>query len=263
MLYGVNTLGAVCGAYFATFFALEFLGTRATLWFGCAMNLLVGVIAMSLSRRCRRWMRQMRRRWRAAVDRRRPRESESSSGCVYVTAAVLGFTFFTLELVWYRMLAPILGGTTFTFGLILCVALLGIGIGGACLPLGVSLGAAELVGAGAHCAAEAALAALPLALGDRLALFAGRWFMHSTTFCQVRGGLVHRDGDRGAAGGAGERAAVSAVGGAVGAGQGGGEPAIGDGVCLEHAGRDRRFAGGRVRRAAAADGAGHVAGGGR
>ena len=51
LLYGVNTLGAVCGAYFATFFALEFLGTRATLWFGCAMNLLVGMTAVSLARR--------------------------------------------------------------------------------------------------------------------------------------------------------------------------------------------------------------------
>ena len=43
---------------------------------------------------------------------------------------MLGFTFFALELVWYRMLGPILGGTAFTFGLILCVALLGIGVGG-------------------------------------------------------------------------------------------------------------------------------------
>ena len=33
----------------------------------------------------------------------------------------MGCTFFALEIVWYRMLAPILGGTTFTFGAILGV----------------------------------------------------------------------------------------------------------------------------------------------
>jgi ubiquinol-cytochrome c reductase iron-sulfur subunit len=42
---------------------------------------------------------------------------------------VVGFAFLLMELVWYRMLAPLLGGTTFTFGLILAIALLGIGLG--------------------------------------------------------------------------------------------------------------------------------------
>ena len=32
-------------------------------------------------------------------------------------------------LVWFRMLSPVLGGSSFTFGLILAVALLGIGLG--------------------------------------------------------------------------------------------------------------------------------------
>ena len=49
VLYGVNTLGAVCGTYFATFFSLETLGTRATLWLGCAMNLLIGLAAIKRS----------------------------------------------------------------------------------------------------------------------------------------------------------------------------------------------------------------------
>ncbi len=160
LLYGVNTLGAVCGAYFATFFALEFLGTRATLWFGCAMNLLVGVSAISLARRM------------PALEVRTTPEGEVAAGSrhdggalLYATAAVLGFTFFILELVWYRMLAPILGGTTFTFGLILCVALLGIGLGGAAYHLVFRWVRPSWSLLSITCAAEAALAALPLALG--------------------------------------------------------------------------------------------------
>ena len=45
-------------------------------------------------------------------------------------AAGVGFAFFLMEMVWYRMLGPLLGGSVFTFGLILAVALAGIGIGG-------------------------------------------------------------------------------------------------------------------------------------
>ena len=54
---------------------------------------------------------------------------------VYAVAGIAGFAFFLMELVWYRMLGPILGGTTFTFGLILAVALAGIGLGGAAYAL--------------------------------------------------------------------------------------------------------------------------------
>ncbi len=124
VLYGVNTLGAVCGAFLATFFALELLGTRATLWFGCAMNLMAGVTALAWSRRVPAMEVATETSGRETAA-----ECAGGGGLVYATAAVLGFTFFTLELVWYRMLGPILGGTTFTFGLILCIALLGIGVG--------------------------------------------------------------------------------------------------------------------------------------
>ena len=51
VLYGSNTLGAVFGAAVATLFALENIGTRATLWLGCAIGLLVGAIAIAQSRK--------------------------------------------------------------------------------------------------------------------------------------------------------------------------------------------------------------------
>jgi hypothetical protein len=50
LLYGSNTLGAVFGAAVATFFALEFLGTRATLLAGCAISLMAGAIAVLRAR---------------------------------------------------------------------------------------------------------------------------------------------------------------------------------------------------------------------
>ncbi len=180
VLYGVNTLGAVCGAYFATFYALETLGTHATLWLGCAMNLLVGLIAVRSSK---------------SLPALEPREEVAAEPAalaleldhvlVYAAAGVLGFVFFSLELVWYRMLAPILGGTTFTFGLILCVALFGIGVGGAAYNWVFRWVSPSWSVLALSCAVEAALAALPLALGDRLAILAGRLFIQATSFGQV------------------------------------------------------------------------------
>ena len=90
---------------------------------------------------------------------------------VLTGSGVVGFVFFLMELVWYRMLAPILGGTVFMFGVILAVALFGIGLGGlvyaALAPKRVSLGAFALT-----CLLEAAFVAFPYALGDRVATLA-------------------------------------------------------------------------------------------
>jgi spermidine synthase len=77
-----------------------------------------------------------------------------------------------MELVWYRMLAPLLGGSTYGFGLILAVALLGIGLGGAAYALRRSGRVPTLTTLGLTCGIEAAVIAVPFALGDSVALLA-------------------------------------------------------------------------------------------
>jgi spermidine synthase len=165
MLYGVNTLGAVTGCLLANFWMIEQLGTRATLWTACAVNALVAVAA------------------RAYGAKATPPPSDGSAdagvggappappAAVLAAAAVVGFAFFLMELVWYRMLGPILGGTVFTFGLILAAALLGIGLGGWLYGLLGKNRPATLTGFACTCLLEAAMIALPYALGDRLATF--------------------------------------------------------------------------------------------
>ena len=75
-----------------------------------------------------------------------------------------------MELVWYRMLGPILGGTVYTFGLVLAIALAGIALGGLAYPLvlGRRDPDASAVFA-ATCLVEAACLAIPYVIGDRLA----------------------------------------------------------------------------------------------
>jgi spermidine synthase len=164
VLYGVNTLGAVIGAFVSTFFLIEVFGSRKALWIACLVNLLVALFA-----------RQMSREWPVEPEDAEPdSESPAAAPATFIVcgAAVVGFAFFLMELVWYRMLGPILGGTVFTFGLILTVALLGIGLGGALYGLRRSERTPTLASFAHTCLLEALCLALPFALGDRVALLA-------------------------------------------------------------------------------------------
>ena len=49
-LYGANSTGAVLGTLWATFVALEWLGTNATVWSAAVMNAVVGLAALALSK---------------------------------------------------------------------------------------------------------------------------------------------------------------------------------------------------------------------
>ena len=170
LLYGANTLGAVAGALGATFLAIEHLGLRWTIWTAALLNLAVAAVAFGLAGKAAGGALP-----REAAEPERPeapRERAAPLGLVLAAAALAGFAFFVMELVWYRMLAPILGGTSYTFGLILAVALLGIGAGG------LLYGAKPrptLGGFALTCALEAVALAVPFALGDRIALLALGW----------------------------------------------------------------------------------------
>ena len=212
LLYGVNTLGAVVGAVTSTFFALEFFGTRKTLWLACLINTCIALCALVLSRRGRkgtgtffslrastqrdsqtgRTMSQSAAARAARSVGQTPARNDAPQAAkttkrgandqvrpppfpayvVYSVAGIAGFAFFLMELVWYRMLGPILGGTTFTFGLILAVALTGIGLGGTAYAAFFRRAPVSLHSLALTCVLEACCMAIPFALGDRLAILA-------------------------------------------------------------------------------------------
>jgi spermidine synthase len=160
-LYGWNTLGAVAGVVATTFWLVELLGVRRTIWIAALLNLLIAVVA---------------RAWARTSDSVEPREAPESprtpnavSRFVSVAAFVVGFVFLLMELVWYRMLAPLLGGSTYTFGIILATALAGIGAGGLAYGVAAPRGSATRSAFAATCVAEAVLLLVPFAAGDRVA----------------------------------------------------------------------------------------------
>src|SRR6202162_2360928 len=195
LLYGANTTGAVVGAVFSTFLLIERFGTRMTLWLACGVNALVGLAALRLARRAAPvpvgeqaqagekadWSDGKEKRREKARHREEPESREQpvppegslpARGFVLASAGIVGFAFFLMELVWYRMLAPLLGGSTYSFGLILAVALAGIGAGSVAYWLFGRRREATLSGFAATCAAEALCLVIPYALGDRVAVLA-------------------------------------------------------------------------------------------
>lgn len=166
LLYGANTLGAVVGALVATFHGFERLGNRGTLLAAVALNLGVALAATLLARRVAPEPGPV-----PVPPAATSAEPPAPRRFVLAACALVGFAFFLLELVWYRMLSPLLGGSVFTFGLVLAMALLGIALGGLAYAF-VGREGATLLGFSLTCLLEAAAVALGYAIGDRLALVA-------------------------------------------------------------------------------------------
>lgn len=178
LLYGANTLGAVVGTLWATFAALEWLGTNATVWSAAVINAAIGGAALVLAGAGDRESHVREDDGPVRSDNGDLPLLRDSAGptapvtFVLAAAAVVGGAFALMELVWYRMLAPLLGGSTYTFGIILAVALLGIGAGGLLYSAGDTRRSPTLVGLSMTAALEALFIAMPYALGDRIAVLA-------------------------------------------------------------------------------------------
>jgi spermidine synthase len=170
VLYGANTLGAVTGCMLSTFFLFERCGNRLTLWVACLTNLSIAAAARILSRD----MPEMGGAQADAATTDAPAGGERGAPAWFTlsASAVVGFVFCLMELVWYRMLGPLLGGTVFTFGLVLALALLGIGLGGVAYGVQSRERSTTASAFAWTCLAEAVCVALPYALGDRLAVLA-------------------------------------------------------------------------------------------
>jgi spermidine synthase len=174
LFYGVNVAGAVMGAYLATFVFLQNWGNLRTLLLSCGVNLLTAALTYVL-------LRDRKREPEAVVEIAEEKVVKKKSKAEVVASPALptwffpgvaflsGFAFFLIELVWYRASIPLFGGSVYNFGLILAVALTGIGSGSLLYSLVLrriepSLGLfAVISGMLALCII------VPFAMGDRLA----------------------------------------------------------------------------------------------
>jgi len=124
LLYGANTLGAVCGVAGAGFLTIPLFGLRASLLLSAALNFAAALGALALARR-------------QSVPAPgtplpgTPPQSVPRPGArtLLVAAALMGATSLAFEVLWTRILVFYLGSSVYAFSLMLLGFLLGVGLG--------------------------------------------------------------------------------------------------------------------------------------
>lgn len=121
--YAANTLGGACGVLCSTYLLLPALGIWGTLLVAVGCNLLVALWALGLHR----WFRTPAAHEPAAAP---PTPTAVlDTRLALIIAGGSGLLAFALEVLYFRVLATIVGSSVYAFGLMLFVFLLGNGIG--------------------------------------------------------------------------------------------------------------------------------------
>jgi spermidine synthase len=137
LLYAANTSGAVFGSLFAGFYLLRVSNVLTATYVAAGVN---GIVAMACL-----GLRGARKTVGRADSPSQPMKASKAEAAgsetppyhatppyhwpVYVTIGLSGLCALGAEVVWTRLLSLMLGGTTYTFSIILAVFLSGLGIG--------------------------------------------------------------------------------------------------------------------------------------
>jgi spermidine synthase len=118
LLYAANTTGAIAGTLCAAFVLLPALGLRQTVHVGAAVNALVFAAAAALARR-------------APPGTAAPAARVPGLPWILPAIALSGAVSFGYEVLWFRLLGQLLGGSTAAFSTMLASFLAGIALGSA------------------------------------------------------------------------------------------------------------------------------------
>src|SRR5438067_3954510 len=149
-VYAVNTTGAALGALAAGFWLIPAFGLRATTWIGVALNAIAAGGAFWLaSARTKTHAERAEDAEKATINKappkclrgprtaressqRSPRETSSPAPrMAALIAAVSGFSALVYEVAWTRLLALVIGPTTYAFATMAAAFISGLAIGSA------------------------------------------------------------------------------------------------------------------------------------
>jgi len=122
LLYSSNVAGAVFGCFIAGFYLLRVYDMAAATYAAVGINLAVGLASLVLSTRMDYAHTGKDIEPARAVRVRR-------AGFIYIAIAISGLAALGAEVVWTRLLSLLLGGTVYTFSIILAVFLCGLWLG--------------------------------------------------------------------------------------------------------------------------------------
>jgi spermidine synthase len=120
--YAGNTLGAVLGSVLAGFYLLRVYDMPTATFVAVVLNAIVALVALAVASVAPH---------RAGNTTSVPAQPVPGASAIYIATALSGLTGLAAEVVWTRLLSLLIGGTTYTFSLILAAFLVGIGIGSA------------------------------------------------------------------------------------------------------------------------------------
>ncbi|MFM8634260.1 MAG: fused MFS/spermidine synthase [Planctomycetia bacterium] len=120
--YGGNIIGAVIGCLLTGFYLLRVHDVTTATFVAAAINVVVSIVAFA-------YARATPHTTRAANDAMPPSAVTRGAWPVYLTIGLSGMTALGAEVVWTRLLTLLLGGTTYTFSLIMAAFLAGLGVG--------------------------------------------------------------------------------------------------------------------------------------
>ena len=126
--YGANIGGAVLGSVLAGFYLLRVYDVAIATFAAVALNAAAACVTLLVAGTTGRFVPK---------TERQTAPFGTASWPIYVTIALSGMTALSAEVLWTRHLSLLMGGTVYTFALILAVFLLGLGIGssvGSALP---------------------------------------------------------------------------------------------------------------------------------
>jgi spermidine synthase len=127
VLYGINTLGAVLGAFVTAFFLIPHWGIYASNYFAVGINLLVALSVSWLARTHRTHMPEQSAT-KAAPSEMEPL-SDHAKKAVLIACALSGFVSIASEVIWNKYLGIFFGTNIYGLGLILSLYLFGIAAG--------------------------------------------------------------------------------------------------------------------------------------
>jgi spermidine synthase len=148
LFYGSNIFGAVVGCLLAGFYLLRIFDMSITTYVAVAINISVVALACGILI----WTRQSPGRLSERSDSGGSQEQKPSAnipplsasasgpftppvsnpGLIYLALGFSGFAALAGEVVWTRLLSLLMGGTVYTFSIILATYLVGLGIGSTC-----------------------------------------------------------------------------------------------------------------------------------
>jgi len=165
-LYAANTLGAAAGSLAGGWWLIPDLGLRQSTFAAIALNLLVVIIAYSISRSFERGAAEATAKQSALPAAPSDTAVRRNHLVLLTLATTSGFVALSYEVLWTRMLSHALGSSLAAFSTMLASFLLGIGLGSLFSTRRLSAQAAAVAFAASQLGVAAAAAGAQLWLGQ-------------------------------------------------------------------------------------------------